>query len=113
QLLEQQQAELAQQQPDMERKSFLEAQAAGPEALAAWYNVHGSAYASQLSTSQKTRQPLVIGMTATDVRTAWGAPENVDYMVWVNGTWTYWCYDSCGAAVILQDGRVQSFQQSH
>src|SRR5262249_37926832 len=48
QLLEQQQAELAQQQPDMERKSFLEAQAAGPEALAAWYNVHGSAYASQL-----------------------------------------------------------------
>jgi hypothetical protein len=96
---------------DMERKSFLEAQAAGPEAVAAWY-AHGSAYAPQLLTSQKTRQPLVIGMTAGDVRAAWGAPEKVETLVSANGVQEHWCYDGCAAGVTFQDGRVESFQQS-
>jgi hypothetical protein len=97
---------------DMERKSFLEAQAAGLEAVAAWYVAHGSAYAPHLLTLQKTRQPLAIGMTAGDVRTAWGAPEKVETLVSANGVQEHWCYDGCAAGVTFQAGRVESFQQS-
>jgi hypothetical protein len=96
---------------EMERNSFLEAQAAGSEAVAAWYAAHGSAYAPQLLSSQKTRQQLVIGMTAGDVRAAWGAPEKVETLVSANGVREHWCYGGCAAGVTFQDGRVESFQQ--